>query len=386
MRTTTCAAIVTTVLAVGCAHRSPIPVDDRFRVGAGPEDLVVASWPYAPSGTSNQVAITSLADRRRPTGRPVQGFTFIRLENGTPRPFGGTPHLPAGIDTEAPPWQGLYWQPHADFAGGRGVLAATRTMRWIPAEGWRNAGGYVDFFTWSNAPTATPTLVFDSRTDELRGPEGPSFNFNSVALTRDGTVYASVMSICGNAAATTIAEPTRHDPLEAVEPGAVYAWRKGRGWRLVARVKGANGLALSPDERTLYVNSAGTGASFAFGIQQDRLVAKPDGTAWLGANAAPDNLKLLDDGRLVALVTPRRISTGAYLLMEHYCGWSFAHPTGEVWTWNPADPERTKRLEFAWPNDYVGPSTTIRLGDWWLGGQMFDDAIAVRRVGDAALP
>jgi SMP-30/Gluconolactonase/LRE-like region len=373
--------VLVVALASACARQPSL-----LHVGPGPEDMVLASWPDA-AGASSEVVVTSLAARRRCDDSPkAKGFLFIGLRDGRPEMLSEVPQVPKGAE-QLGPWQGLYWQPHGAFAGGRGVLAATRTSRWRPRTLWFSkfnyVGGAVDFFTWSadhprgapaleRLPIDVPTLT-DGRVN---------FNFNAVALASDGTLYASVMSL-GGGPAVVVDPPREHAPEAAVERGALYVWRPGwPAWRLVVEeLAGANGIALSADESRLFVNSAGSHRMLEFQREADGRLAAQYVTHMLPLGSAPDNLKLVSDGRLVATGTPCGVQTGLYLLFENCLGVSLgASPRGIAWVWSPTDgrPDGVELLR--WPRTFVGPSTTVRLGDWWLGSQMVDDGIAYRPV------
>lgn len=273
-----------------CAARIHPPHDATLAVGPGPEDLVVATWPHAPAGTSKEVAITSVAARRWADVRSAEGFVFIGVRDGNPVVLNARPHMPDGIRSSFPPWQGLYWQPDAmpALGLGPGVLAATRTARWRPHAFWpptlANAGGTVDFFTWGNdCPGARePRLVYKASTPTLRG----SINFNAVAVARDGTVYASIMSFLTWHTAHGFA-PRVHRSGDSVHRGAIYMIRPDeQQWSLVAYVSGANGLALDKEERHLFVNSSGTGRVFDFTRVADGVTCPPDSPDLYAANPA----------------------------------------------------------------------------------------------------
>lgn len=373
-------------LVVGCATSVP---KDVLHVGPGPEDIAIVTWPDDPSGQPVQVAVTSLASRRRsdPSDAPT-GFRFVGLSGGRPVVLDDGPQLPGGTTG---PWQGLYWQEHCALAQGRGVLAATRTAHWRKRPFWFDrfeyAGGAVDLFVLAadrSGTTRTPTLVpLEIEVPELCDGRPPSFNFNSVALAPDGTLYASVMSLARSGTAQVVPTPADTHPCEKIVKGSIYMWRpQWPSWRLAASgIPGANGLALveREDGEKLFVSAAGSARVIEFDRDPVTGALRPDYVVHaLPKGSAPDNLKVEPDGRVVVTATPSGTWTGLYLWVEQCLGVGLGSPRGEVWAVGPSGGEPTKL--FSWPDAFVCPSTTIHLGDWWLGSQTMGDGIAYRPV------
>ncbi len=129
---------------------------------------------------------------------------------------------------------------------------------------------------------------------------------NAVAIAKDGGFYATNQGrpLAGG------------DPVNAMG-GEVVSWRADRGWAVVPRsaVPGANGLLLSPDEKTVFVA----------GWASRTLVAVPvDGTTptrTLALPFMPDNLRWSPQGSILATghdATPESVAT-CYMSASTIC-------------------------------------------------------------------
>jgi gluconolactonase len=136
------------------------------------------------------------------------------------------------------------------------------------------------------------------------GFEGRRFNSpNDIAVATDGSLYFT--------------DPpyglpkTFRDPARQLDVCGVYRWMPdGRVARLVDHLEAPNGVALSPDGRTLYVSdvSRGRGALWAFPLADDGgLAGDPKSSGRLvldlsrsrfGARSVPDGLVVNGDGTL----------------------------------------------------------------------------------------
>lgn len=343
----------------------------RLEVGSGPEDLVLTQ-----DSSGQEVLVTSLAKRARDGRKEVVGFRYLVMTDGKPKILNAQPDTPS-VPGYNGTWQGLSWQPRCQLNDGGGVLAATRTQSFVNG-GLLKPGGAVDYFRW-DCTSGEKRLVWVGSTPVLGA--GDSWTFNSVALARDGTAYASRMSFIPGSAQPRL----RPEPSDKMPNGAVYILPRGsHQWQVAAdQIPGANGLHLSADERTLFVSSSGSGSVLVFERDpSDGWLKRVMNVLKLPGCCAPDNLRLDAEGRLHATGTRVRLVTGIYLLLQSKCGGSLGlAPRGATWTWeHPLDASCEPQTRL-WPMVQRGQSVALPWNGWWIAGQMVEDELLAVKDG-----
>jgi gluconolactonase len=124
---------------------------------------------------------------------------------------------------------------------------------------------------------------------DLQG--GPFHTVDDVAVGSDGTIYFSDGDFAHGTTYTNVLGYTSQLP--------VYALKPGTGMRTLLKgdsVSGPNGIELSPDEKTLYVDGYGEGTVWKFAIGADGTPQK--GAALVRGLTNPDSLCLDAAGNL----------------------------------------------------------------------------------------
>jgi hypothetical protein len=113
--------------------------------------------------------------------------------------------------------------------------------------------------------------------------------FNDLAVAPDGTVFATHMVARGTAEDRLLAQEASREAT-----GAVLEWRADAGWREVPGTHGGlpNGIEISPDGATLYVN-------YYFGDAVAAIDHASGRRLWQVDMAAPDNSTWSANGRLL---------------------------------------------------------------------------------------
>jgi gluconolactonase len=121
--------------------------------------------------------------------------------------------------------------------------------------------------------------------------DGKRFNSpNDVAVDRDGRVYVSDPRYVGN------------EPRELDFEGVFLLDREGFAIRLMTSALKPNGLALSPDEKTLYISDNGARRRVLIAAQRARngTVSRPRVIHDFGTGRGIDGMTVTTDGRIVA--------------------------------------------------------------------------------------
>jgi len=115
---------------------------------------------------------------------------------------------------------------------------------------------------------------------------------DDVTVRSDGTIYFTDGDFCpvGN-----LLGATSRLPIYAIKPGNPALVNSGV-------VGGPNGIELSPDEKTLYVNAFGEGAVWTFAVAADGTLKKAS-TPFVSGLTNPDSLCLDAAGNLYVAVT-----------------------------------------------------------------------------------
>jgi len=114
---------------------------------------------------------------------------------------------------------------------------------------------------------------------------------DDVVVRSDGTIYLSDGNFCPAGAL-----------LGYDDALPVYTIRPGMPWVNSGTVKGPNGIELSPDEKSLYVNGFGEGAVYKFDVMPDGSIMKPSKPLVTGLTD-PDSLCLDAGGNLYVAVS-----------------------------------------------------------------------------------
>ena len=176
---------------------------------------------------------------------------------------------------------------------------------------------------------------------------------NSVAVARDGSFYATNLG-------QTLAGAASNPPFD----GEVLSWRDGAGWRSVpgSEIKGANGLLLAPDEKTIFV--AGWAAGTVVAVSLDSGETKTARLPFL-----PDNLRWSDMGTILA--TGHK--TGVEAVIECYVSSRATCDVPSAWAEIEPDSLAVRCVHDA----PVGIATsTIAMGDELLIGSVRNPDIA----------
>jgi SMP-30/Gluconolactonase/LRE-like region len=193
------------------------------------------------------------------------------------------------------------------------------------------------------------------------------FSGNAVVGRRDGGFFT-----------TSMTDPNGTPPsvrlatLFAAKPaGAVLEWTPGSGSKYVdiGSISGPNGIELSPDDKTLYVDAWASRAIWEFALRDKAYPERHVDVPFL-----PDNLRWGDDGRLFSagmFSTPRALLTCA---MKTAVGVICGTHWGAV-AIDPATMDVSCRIE---QHDYLDigdVSTVLKIGGaLWLAS--FDNIVA----------
>jgi hypothetical protein len=190
---------------------------------------------------------------------------------------------------------------------------------------------------------------------------------NSVAPLPDGGfVMSSMMSgdLKTAVAGLLAGEPT----------GEVYRWRADRGLTPVpsSRVSGANGIAVTSDGKTLFIN-AWTGRQIV------RLPLARGGMpkASLTTDFLPDNLKW--GGRHQLVATGQAVPFATFMAESQKPGPTMTVPWSVI-TINPQTMRITHAQTFAATPEFGGASIAVQVGNEWWAGSFHADRIAKRPV------
>jgi gluconolactonase len=141
---------------------------------------------------------------------------------------------------------------------------------------------------------------------DLNGKELRRWDTDSSGKPFDGGM--NDIAVAANGGAYVTLTTATHAPPGSATGRVYYRPPSGKGWALVASgLRAANGIGISPDQKTLYVAETGGNAVQKFTInsdgslggrtifaQLDRLIANPPGLARIG----PDSFKLDAKGDL----------------------------------------------------------------------------------------
>ncbi len=163
----------------------------------------------------------------------------------------------------------------------------------------------------------------------------------------------------------------RLDELFAAKPaGAILEWTPRGGYKYVdiGSISGPNGVELSPDEKTLYVDAWASRAIWEFALREKAYPVRHISVPFL-----PDNLRWGDDGRLFSagmFSTPRAVLTCA---MKTPVGVICGRHWGAV-AIDPATMNLTCRIEQRNYLDIGDVSTVLKIGNaLWLAS--FDNVV-----------
>lgn len=141
---------------------------------------------------------------------------------------------------------------------------------------------------------------------ELRAPKGELSYANEVLALPDGDVYVSRSQ--GSRGIGVLFE------LVTKRPWAKVMHHRNGTWRVAAsHLVFANGLQISANQRTLYVAAFDEKTVYAYPRNHDGSLDEANRRAFR-IPAHPDNLKWLDDGRLLIAAHPSKLRTFAYML------------------------------------------------------------------------
>ncbi len=168
-----------------------------------------------------------------------------------------------------------------DPSGRANGLIFDSRGRLIVAEGANTGGGRRVSITERDGTIRTLADNYDAR--RFNSP-------NDVAVDREGRVYVSDPRYVGN------------EPRELDFEGVFLIDLQGFAVRLVTSALKPNGLAFSPDEKTLYISDNGAAAT---GIDRDRAarngtVSRPRVIHDFGSGHGIDGMTVTTDGRIVA--------------------------------------------------------------------------------------
>lgn len=337
-------------LVAGCGGEPRGPCTQAQPLGsvcgfANPEDVA-----YAP--TAELLVVSEF----RIFGR---GGALAGLTPGGSSPFRLWPPLTGAPTTErdpelgdaaCPPPNPAAFHPHGIFVDGSSRL-------WVVNHGGRDS---IEVFAIAGRGERT-TLAW-------RGcvllPEGTSGN--DVAVADDGTVvvsnYApSVDSLLANVKIGF-----------GMTTGDVLRWRRGEGWSTVpgTAASAANGVALSPDGRTLYYAETG-------GARLVRIGLDGSGRAEVAVPGAPDNLSWTRQG---TLYLASHTSSAAFL------GCLFGAVCRSPWVLLEIEPDSLRVNEvLRHDGEVVGAiASAQQVGDLVYLGAVFGDRIGVWRATEDA--
>jgi len=230
-------------------------------------------------------------------------------------------------------------------------------------------GGVQWIYVCNSAKGATSIELFQYAAHRLHHagsiPTAPfGFSPNGITVTRDGTVYASMINMVPGFClkARVVAQAAASCPLA----GAVYRFkpmagsRTQGGWLKVAvGINGANGLALTADEGQLLVSSYHENSILMF--DRDRRSGRLIGEARVlkqGMAFHPDNLKPLGDGRFTVC---GQYSRPAFLV-HAILGMDICHGGAAEFCVRDGAVKGWKDLSDRIACDGRAPSTCLRLG------------------------
>lgn len=262
-------------ISVMAAH----PAEGRFITsGPGPEDLTAITWGGKPAlitGTVTRLLSFTPQAGRLEVYEPGKGTTFTPVACKYPEGF-----TPVGLHVVAS-------STLPGFVGKQLLYVAN-----AKPEGAKKSGSVEVFEITDKHISYLATL---GPSPLLQGPNG-------ITVTRDGTVYVTTFALFPSKnAVVKIVEPGQPEANKGAKNTIICFKPTGKGsrysgeWRVVATgVNGANGLALTGDDKVLLCNAYHSHCVYAFHRRPTDGGFSSLPTAVLeGLKFGPDNLKAL---------------------------------------------------------------------------------------------
>lgn len=360
--------LISLAMAASAAQPTELTSPQRLAVGPGPEDVCAAVWRGQP------VAIVSCAERRKAKGHgdPTNcGFCFIGLGKQGPTIIGRQSFGEAGSEL---PWSGLYWQAKGIPGFRHGVVAAVRTGCYVHGEFKDLQERRIDLFEWDETSKEPRLKLLPESFQPKTLAAEKKGSFNAVALTSSGDIFATTFGLFGTWGLSPVIDGSY---ASKAQNNALYRWSHELGkWILeVRRVSGANGLALSADERLLAVAAYHAKKIRWYNLSKDGGIQSPEKATSSIKGWCPDNMKQLADGSIAA-VGSGKITTGINLIFSNKFGCGQPFKTSGVVLVMPGDASVTTLTpKFKLPRGYTCPSGVTQLGGWWLASQILDEEL-----------
>lgn len=206
----------------------------------------------------------------------------------------------------------------------------------------------------------------------------PFVSPNNIAVCRDGTIYVSNFNLrlSPQSSSNSVKIYTQKEDTASISYSDTIISNRGADWHIVAsHLGGANGLAISDDERYLYVSGYYQRCVWQF--ERHSQTGDLINPKQIKLDAHPDNLTF-DNNHLYITAQESLRSTTSYLLNARFIGKpNIFSSKSKIFKYQVGSKSKSADLitELKVPSGYNAASTCVKCGDSYYLSQIIDDQI-----------